>query len=158
MFIQGLIFAHSHDTLPTVMTTSSSQHQPLSQQERRRSPRLLIVLFVLLCMLFVAGYMERLASLETARQQVADASAQLAASHQRQANLLEEQSRVQDPAYLALRARDDIGLAPEGELMVVIYDGNPKPAPTPEPEPNTAYMLSSQPPWQQWLELIFPWP
>jgi cell division protein FtsB len=138
------------------MTTSNPQHEPLTEQERRRNPRFLIVLFVLLCGMFVAGYMERLTLLETARQQAAEMSKQVVASYQRQAELLEEQSRVQDPAYLALRARDDIGLAPEGELMVVIYDGKPQPSETPAASQPTVRASTPKPPWQQWLELIFP--
>lgn len=156
MFLYGLIFAYSHDTLPEVMTTSNPRHQSLTEQERRRNPRVLIVLFVLLCGLFVAGYMERLTLLESMRQQVAEMSKQVLASHQRQAELLEEQSRVQDPAYLALRARDDIGLAPEGELMVVIYDGKPQSSETPMASPTTESASTPKPPWRQWLELIFP--
>jgi len=139
------------------MTTSTSQQEPLIDQERRRNPRLLIVLFVVLCVLFVVGYMERLSALENMRQQVTDMSAQVTASYRRQASLQEELSRVQDPAYLALRARDDIGMAPEGELMVVIYDGKPQPTATPAPVQSTGRPPTSQPAWRQWLELIFPW-
>ena len=140
------------------MTTMSPQHESSARQGRNRNPRMLIVLFVVFCGLFVAGYMERLYLLEGARHQVAEMSAQVADSRQRQANLLEEQSRVQDPAYLALRARDDIGLAPEGELMVVIYDGNPSPDATPTTNPVTPRVSTAQPTWRQWLQLIFPTP
>lgn len=140
------------------MTTMSPLPEPSSGQERTRNPRVLIVLFVILCGLFVAGYMERLSLLGSARQQVTDMTAQVAASRQRQADLLEEQSRVQDPAYLALRARDDIGLAPEGELMVVIYDGNPSAAATPAVVPAEALTSTTLPAWRQWLKLIFPDP
>ncbi|MFN3334524.1 MAG: septum formation initiator family protein, partial [Caldilinea sp.] len=94
--------------------------------------------------------------LQSVRQQVAEMSKQVVASYQRQAELLEEQSRVQDPAYLALRARDDIGLAPEGELMVVIYDGKPQPSETPTASQPNVRASTPKPPWQQWLELIFP--
>ncbi len=140
------------------MTSITPQQQTSTDQPRARNPRVLIVLFVILCGLFVAGYMERLALLENTRQQVADMSAQVAASRQRQAELLEEQNRVQDPAYLALRARDDIGLAPEGELMVVIYDGVPSPTAMPAITPTPAPASTTQPVWRQWLELIFPNP
>lgn len=139
------------------MTTSSPQAELPIDQERRRNPRFLILLLVLLCGLFVAGYVERLSRLEATRQQVEGFSEQVAISRQRNANLQEELNRVQDPNYLALRARDDIGLAPEGELPVVIYDG-PQPTETPPVSQPTGHTSASKPPWQQWLELILPFP
>lgn len=136
---------------------SSSSEQPTSEQSRR-NPRLLIVALFLLCGLFIAGYIERLAALEQARQEVNAMAERLAASEQRRANLLAELQRVQDPHYLALQARDLLGLAPEEELPVVVYD-----VPTPPSQRSglsaaqtNASSTSTPAPWRQWLELFFP--
>ncbi len=120
---------------------------------RHRSPRLYIILLVILCVLFVAGYLQRLSTLESIRQQVADMREQVAASEQRRANLEEQLAQVQDPYYLALMARDDIGLVQEGDLPVVVYDGPPAEE-VPENQPATALSASDKPIWQQWLDLI----
>jgi cell division protein FtsB len=139
------------------MTTPSSSEQPAVEQNRR-NPRLLILLLFLLCGLFIAGYIERLTALERARQEVDAMMERIAASQQRRASLLAELQRVQDPHYLALQARDLLGLAPEGELPVVVYD-----APTPSSrfaEPSAGQTRPSATPtpapWRQWLELVFP--
>ena len=120
---------------------------------RHRSPRLYIVLLVILCVLFVAGYLQRLSTLESIRQQVAEMRESVAASEQRRANLEEHLAQVQDPYYLALMARDDIGLVQEGDLPVVVYDGPPAEA-VPESQPATVPPASDRPIWQQWLDLI----
>jgi hypothetical protein len=112
------------------------------------------LLFVALCVVFTIGYFERLSRLEETRQAVVEMRQQVAASRQRHANLQAELERAQDPYYLALLARDGIGLVQEGDLPVVVYEGPPAPASTPTATdlPETR----SKPPWQQWLELLFP--
>lgn len=128
---------------------------PSTEPERRRNPRLLLLLLAVLCILFVAGYFERLARLEQARQEIAAMRQQVAASRQRHANLEAELERVQDPYYLALLARDDIGLVQAGDLPVVVYEG-PTPTPSPVVESNRPPERGEQAPWRQWLELLFP--
>ncbi|MBK8800246.1 MAG: septum formation initiator family protein [Anaerolineales bacterium] len=96
------------------MTTPPLPFGQPSERERRRNPRLLILLLVALCMIFVAGYFERLSRLDATREAVDEMRQQVTASQQRNANLQEELKRVQDPYYLALMARDGIGLVQEG--------------------------------------------
>lgn len=138
------------------MTTPSLPLTPSREPERRRNPRLLLLLLAALCVVFVAGYFERLARLEQTRQDILTMRQQVAASRQRHANLQAELARVQDPYYLALLARDGIGLVQEGDLPVVVYEGQPAPTPSPAVEPTRAPDGGNQAPWQQWLELIFP--
>jgi cell division protein FtsB len=135
------------------MTTPPLPFQPSADVERRRNPRLLILLLVALCAIFVVGYFERLARLEETHQNVADMRQQVAASQQRHANLQAELERARDPYYLALLARDGIGLVQEGDLPVVVYEGPPMGTPTVESTdpPGEGNKL----PWQQWWELIF---
>lgn len=143
------------------MTMPSPPSEQSTSEQSRRNPRLLIGILFLLCGLFIAGYIERLTALEQARQEVNAMAERLAASEQRRANLLAELQRVQDPHYLALQAHDLLGLAPEEELPVVIYD-----APTPPSSQRSelsatqfnASSTSTPAPWRQWLELFFPLP
>lgn len=137
------------------MTTPSLPLAPSTEPERRRNPRLLLLLLVALCVVFAAGYFERLARLEQARQDITTMRHQVAASRQRHANLQAELERVQDPYYLALLARDDIGLVQEGDLPVVVYEG-PTPTPSPAVESASPPEAEGQATWRQWLELIFP--
>ncbi|MBE2237252.1 MAG: septum formation initiator family protein [Caldilineaceae bacterium] len=138
------------------MTTPPLPFGQPSERERRRNPRLLILLLVALCMVFVAGYFERLSRLDATREAVDEMRQQVAASQQRNANLQEELKRVQDPYYLALMARDGMGLVQEGDLPVVVYEGQPEPESIPATEQTTLPGLAVKPPWQQWVELIFP--
>jgi cell division protein FtsB len=140
------------------MTTPSLPFEPSADTEspgaHRRNPRLLILLFVGLCAVFVAGYFDRLARLEETRKSVAEMRQQVATSRQRQANLKAELERAQDPYYLALLARDGIGLVQEGDLPVVVYEG-PPPVLTPAAEWTDPPGVENKLPWQQWWELIF---
>ena len=137
------------------MTTPPLPLAPSTEPERRRNPRLLLLLLVALCVVFAAGYFERLARLEQTRQDITTMRQQVAASRQRHANLQAELERVQDPYYLALLARDDIGLVQEGDLPVVVYEG-PTPTPSPAVESVSPPEAEGQAPWRQWWELIFP--
>lgn len=137
------------------MTTPPLPFPPSAEPEHRRTPRLLILLLVALCAIFVVGYFERLARLESTRQSVAEMQQQVAASRQRHANLQAERERVQDPYYLALLARDGIGLVQEGDLPVVIYEGPLAPTVTTTTSIDSE-VVRDKPPWRQWLELILP--
>ena len=138
------------------MTTSRPQVNSSPQSERRRNPRLLILVLVVLCALFVAGYVERLSQLETVRESASTMQQQIAASKQRNATLREELKRAQDPYYLALMARDDIGLVQDGDLPVVVYDAKSAASGAPAADAAPQQMMPPKTPWQQWLELIFP--
>ncbi len=138
------------------MTTPPAQFDHASDRERPRNPRLLILLLVALCAVFVVGYFDRTSRLDATRQSVAEMRQQVAGSRQRNANLQDELKRVEDPYYLALLARDGIGLVQEGDLPVVVYDGRPEAPPDPLTEQAAAPGSAVEPPWQQWLELIFP--
>ena len=140
------------------MTTPSLPFDPSADTEsrgaHRRNPRLLILLFVALCAIFVAGYFERLSRLEETRHSVAEIRQQVAASRQRHANLQAELERAQDPYYLALLARDGIGLVQEGDLPVVVYEGPPSVS-TPTAEWTDTPGVDIKLPWQQWWALIY---
>lgn len=139
------------------MTTPSASNDRPTDEPGRPNPRLLLLILFLFCALFIAGYIERLAALERARQDVNAMAERLAASQQRRASLLAELQRVQDPHYLALQARDLLGLAPEEELPVVIYNAPTPAQPSEAPAAETVASPASTPvPWRQWLELFFP--
>lgn len=80
----------------------------------------------------------------------------VAESRQRNANLQAELEHVQDPYYLALLARDGIGLVQEGDLPVVVYEGPPEAAHVAPPNQQTPTLTPDKPPWQEWLELMLP--
>lgn len=136
------------------MTTPPLPIQPSIDEQRQRNPRFLILLLVALCVVFVGGYFERLTRLQETRQSVAEMRRQVAASRQRHANLQAELERAQDPYYLALLARDGIGLVQEGDLPVVVYEGPPSVS-TPAAEWTESPGMENKPPWQEWWELIF---
>jgi hypothetical protein len=119
------------------------------QGARQRNPRLLILLLVALCVIFVAGYFERLARLEETRQNVDAIRQQVAASRQRHANLQAELERAQDPYYLALLARDGIGLRSSSMRGRRRWRSRRQRKVTDPPG------VKDKPPWQQWWELIF---
>jgi hypothetical protein len=67
--------------MSTQIPSSTTSH------ERQRSPRLYIVLLVILCVLFVVGYLQRLSTLDEIQRQVAAMQERIAASEQRRADL-----------------------------------------------------------------------
>jgi cell division protein FtsB len=134
------------------MTTSTARP---GAAPRRHNPRLWILLGVLLCGLLVAGYRERIDRLEAVRQQQGELMQQIELAQQRSASLRRELQRVQDPYFLALRAREEMGLAPEGEQPIVLFDAAPPPLP-PAAAQEAAPAAETEPFWQQWWKLLFP--
>ena len=55
---------------------------------------------------------------------------------------------------LALRAREEMGLAPEGEQPIVLFDAAPPLPPAAAQE--AAPAAETEPFWQQWWKLLFP--
>ncbi len=132
---------------------STQTAPPPASIERHRSPRLYIVILVILCVLFIAGYLQRLSTLDEIQHQVATMRDSVAASEQRGADLKAEMGKVQDLDYLALMARDDMGLVQEGDLPVVVYDAPPA-AEAPENPQTPSTQPLEKPIWQQWLDLL----
>lgn len=126
-----------------------------ASRERQRSPRLYIVLLMILCVLFIAGYLQRLTTLGEVQQQIAAMHARIVVSEQRKASLQMELARVQNTEYVASLARDEMGLVQEGDLPIVVYDV-PPPAEAVETRAPTTAPSSEKPIWQQWLDLLLP--
>lgn len=118
--------------------------------------RLLIVLLVGLCALFVIGYLQRLAVREGVQQEIAGAEAQVASARQRQAELMEKLTESENPYLVAQLARDSIGMVQEGDQPIVVLAPAPTPEPVVTPAPVEVVAPVARPVWRQWLELLAP--
>ena len=133
------------------MTTSTARP---GSAPRRHNPRLWILVGVIFCGLLVAGYRERVDRLEAVRRQQGELMQQIELAQQRSVALRRELQQVQDPYFLALRAREEMGLAPEGEQPIVLFDAAPPLPPAAAQE--AAPAAETEPFWQQWWKLLFP--
>ena len=116
------------------------------------------MIFVLLglCLLFVVGYVQRLAAKEVVEVQIAQLKRDIKRAEGRQAVLLEEQKKVNDAAHVAKVARDDLGFVQEGDKPIVVIEppATPK-APTLAPSAARTPVITD-PNWRQWLDLVWP--
>ena len=133
-------------------TLSTAANEPIG----RRNVRLIIGALIVLCALFALGYAERLNQKEAAVAEVAVMQQKVNEARQRQAALLEERARVDDPAYLADQARDELGLIQVGDQPIAVLNSpaTATPAATATPLPRT--MRGERPNWQLWVDLLVP--
>jgi len=119
------------------------------------------ILFVLivLCALFVVGYAGRLAERTRFEQEILAGQARGAAAEERQAQLRAELEYTQSDAYVRQVAREELGLVLPGDALIIRVEATPVPtaaAPTVLAGAPAAADITTEPVWQQWLELFWP--
>jgi cell division protein FtsB len=128
-----------------------------------RKPRILLVLLLLLCGLFVYSYIGRQAERTVIEQEIEALRAQLVAGQQEQQRLQDELAYVAGPDYLDKVAREEFDMARPGDRVIIRVEKQPAAftgsAPVgvqlSEPQASAAPNLRPLPPaepiWQQWL-------
>jgi cell division protein FtsB len=110
-----------------------------------------------LCLLFVGGYVQRLAEKAAVEAQIVAMEQQIEQARVRNAILGKELAQVNDEAHIAAIARDALNLVQEGDQLITIVDARPagdgpsNPAAAPIRPP-----VNTVPTWQRWLDLLLP--
>ena len=124
----------------------------------RRNLRPLLVVLILLCMLFVAGYIDRIRQREALEAEQVRWEERTAEAELRGLQLAKELAEIDSPAYLEKRARDDMGLTLPGEDVIVVLE-NRNAATEAEAaaaaSPPAANELRTFPIWRQWADLFW---
>ena len=121
----------------------------------RRVVGIIIVALIGLCLLFVVGYVQRLAEKEAVAAEIAMLEQQIAQAKVRNAILTKELAQVNDDAHIAAIARDALNMVQEGDQLITLID---PPAPEAESQgtaPAVRAPVSTQPNWQRWWDLVF---
>jgi cell division protein DivIC len=108
---------------------------------------LLLLLFVL-CFSLVRG----IAKLTSSNQKVLDEKTKVENLQKENEKLSQEFASIQSPQFIESQARDKLGLAKKGEIVVVLPDDNSLRAIAPK-LPQQNYQLPD-PNWQLWLKLF----
>lgn len=135
-------------TIPVTSQTSGSTTS-------RRVVGIILVGLIGLCLLFVVGYVQRLAERDAAVQEMAELQQQIAEAQVRNAILTNELAHVNDDAHIAAVARDSLNLVQEGDQLLTLIDAPAPPAvsaggPVPVRAP-----VNTEPNWQRWFDLVF---
>ncbi len=128
------------------------------QMRSSRRPRLILILLIALCGVFVYSYTSRLQEKTQVETQIAAMHAKIEQASNQQYKLLEELARVRAPDFLDHKARREFGLAMPGDIVLTVVQldtstGTPvQPADVAAAE---AVVDSPGPPvWQQWMTLF----
>jgi cell division protein FtsB len=121
---------------------------------RQRNWRLLIFGLIGLCLLFVAGYIQRSNEQTQIRAEIATVKADIALARQRQILLVDEVAQLDAPARIAVIARDDLGYVLPEDKPVVVVAAPIQAAPAATPGSAVPTEASGAPNWQQWLQVI----
>jgi len=144
------------------MMANQPPPQPASGHPLRRTRAVLIV-FISLCLVFVASYTGRLLTKGSIESEVREMQAKIDAEKQEQLVLKAELVYVATDDYVDEVARNELHLVKEGDTVVVVLDSTPM-VPTPQPEvelqpkaevPSTPNS-SETPIWQQWFSILAP--
>ena len=139
----------------TTMAPSTSHQMADAAPDRRRVVGLILVVLMALCIVFVVGYVQRLAEREAVAAEMAALEEQIAQAKVRNAILTTELAQVNDDAHIGAIARNALNLVQDGDQPLAIIDA---PARTPiQPAGSPAAVrapISTQPNWQRWVDLI----
>ena len=132
--------------------------------------RLALFVLIALCVLFVVGYANRLMTLSQLDEATHEMEAQIQADNDKNLELQARLAYVKSPDYLDKIAREDLGMAKEGDTVVVVLAATPVPTfalPTVTPQANVVAPAplgawqgeagadsDGKPLWQQWFELF----
>jgi cell division protein FtsB len=128
-----------------------------------RKPRILLVLLLLLCGLFVYSYIGRQDERAVIEQEIDALRAQLVAGQQEQQRLQDELAYVSGPEYLDKVAREEFDMARPGDRVIIRVDKQPAAwvgsAPVesrlvaPQAADADEFRIEppAQPVWQQWF-------
>ncbi|MBK8048505.1 MAG: septum formation initiator family protein [Anaerolineales bacterium] len=140
---------------------ASPQRADVEQSEggRRRNVRVLVLVLMVLGVVFVVGYVQRLSARDGVAAEIASLEARIADAQLRQNILADQLQDVEKPSTLAAVARDELNMVLEGDQPIVILDppaatATPK-APMGESGQARGVQVSEKPPWQQWWELVW---
>jgi cell division protein FtsB len=113
-----------------------------------------LVMVVISCWM-LAGIVSQVVTGARLDHQRAAADAEIAAIEQRNAQLEDEVTYAESPAYAEQVAREQLGMAREGDTVILptFPEVTPTPAaPTPAPVPSP----TPQPNWRGWQRALFP--
>ena len=136
---------------------TSSSLPPVPEATEHRSLRLIIFALIGLCLLFVVGYVQRLAAKEAVEAQVVAMQQKITEAELRNAILQDQLADVASPAHVAKVARDDLGLIQANDLPIVVLEPLATATPAPaETAAQPATPSSTQANWQLWWGLVAP--
>ncbi len=121
----------------------------------RRNWRLIIFGMIGLCLLFVAGYVQRAGEQAQVAADIVAVKADIALARQRQLLLADELAQIDAPARIAALARDDFGYVQPDDKPIVVVAPPVMVAPTAVlPTPTPVTKAGAAPNWQQWLQVL----
>lgn len=136
---------------------------PSSGSSKTRRPifsRLGLLLLIVLCVVFVSSYTNRLARKAEIEKQIAEWELRIAEAELHQQELQAELDYVNSPAYIEDVARNHLDMAREGDTVIVVVPGTPTPEfqeDTGEPDVENAEssgLAADEPTWRQWFDLL----
>ncbi|MCB0046602.1 MAG: septum formation initiator family protein [Caldilineaceae bacterium] len=130
----------------------TQRKEPMQAAGRRP----ILLLFLLLCVLFITGYVGRLGQLAGLRADITAKQVELNAALDRQAALLDEQAYTRTEQYTDEVMRDQFGMSRPGDKLIVVVpsregDGAPAAAESASPPAAEADAI-----WRQWRALFAP--
>ena len=151
------------------MTIPAAQMKPQTVQVQtadeiatpsRRVVGIILVVLIGLCLLFVAGYVQRLAEKEAVAAEMAALEQQIAQAKVRNAVLAKELAQANDDAHVAAVARNALNLVQEGDQLIMLLDPPAAAAAGAAPlAPDVVQApANTQPNWQRWFDLVFALP
>lgn len=121
-----------------------------------RRLRLILIFMIVLCGVFAYSYGSRLSERNSLEAAIAAEEGRIAAALDRQAELIDEQQRIDSPDYLDGMARDNLDLALPGDKVLVLVRPTPVAATEASQTTVESAVKRSTPPgdvpvWQQWV-------
>lgn len=119
-------------------------------QNVRLITNIVIIFIIALLSLSLLGNITRILS---ANQKLAEAKNKILAAQKEQEDLKRKVAEAQSPEFIEKQARDKLGLAKEGEIVVILPDPQTLKLLAPTHEKEETFL--PDPNWKKWMKLFF---
>lgn len=137
------------------MTTPVASSPPAGTQIRRNS-RLIVIGALVLCLLFVVGYVQRSADRAAVEAEISALRVEIAQARVKQAVLQDELEQIEQPRAIDSAARNDLGLILRGDQPIVVLEPPAVAAQAPLPAAAPPATAPGAPDWWGWLGDLLP--
>ncbi|MFN8495562.1 MAG: septum formation initiator family protein [Caldilineaceae bacterium] len=138
------------------MSTSQRFHANMVSVRPKSNARVMLIILIAFCGIFMIGYASRLAKKATLAAEAVHWEARIDQAKQQRLVLAAERNYVNSNAYIEKEARDELGLAKQGDELVILVASTPTPFVSAKAEINAEVKKQGNSNWRRWFSLFLP--
>ena len=138
------------------MSASQRFQTHMASVRPKSNVRVMLVILIAFCGIFMIGYASRLAKKTALEAEAVHWEGKIDQANQHHLILAAERDYVNSDAYIEKEARDELGLAKQGDELVIVVASTPTPFVPDQAEKPVEQKKVETPNWRRWFSLFLP--